>query len=122
MVTKAIMLKLIPYTIFYICCSVIGLILIKTAGQNGLILAGLRLNIKTLFGLLIYLMGFCSYFYLIQNYQLSYVFPFVIGLNYVAVVLSAAWILRETVSVTQWAGIMAIFIGILLMNLKPMGQ
>jgi drug/metabolite transporter (DMT)-like permease len=121
MVRKKPMLKLIPYTLLYVVCSVAGLMLIKTAGTGGLSLAGLVLNWKTLAGLLIYLVGFCCYLFLIQNNKLSVVFPLVIGLNYVAVVLSAAFFLRESITLYQWAGISAIFLGILLMNLRPAG-
>jgi drug/metabolite transporter (DMT)-like permease len=122
MTAKVDFFKLIPYTIFYVLCSVTGLMLIKTAGSSGLMLAGIRLNWKILLGLAIYLAGFCTYLFLIQNYKLSYVFPLVIGLNYVAVVLAAALVLKESVNTYQWLGIAAVFAGILLMNLKPGGK
>lgn len=122
MAAKVDFLKLIPYAIFYVCCSVAGLMLIKTAGATGLLLAGIRLNWKILLGLAIYLAGFCTYLFLIQNNNLSYVFPLVIGLNYVAVVLAAATVLKEPIGSYQWIGIAAVFAGILLMNLKPGGR
>ena len=122
MVTKAAMMRLIPYTLFYICCSVIGLMLIKTAGQSGPSFLGIKFNLRIILGLLIYLTGFCCYLFLIQNYKLSYIFPLVIGLNYVAVVLAAIFVLKESIGLYQWAGITAVFIGIVLMNLKPVGQ
>lgn len=122
MVAKVDYMKLIPFAIFYVCCSVAGLMLIKTAGSSGLMLAGIRVNWKILLGLAIYFFGFCTYLFLIQNYKLSYVFPFVIGLNYVFVVLAAAILLKEQVSPLQWAGIAAILAGIVLMNMKPGGN
>ena len=121
-VLKLEMAKLIPFAIFYACCSVIGLLLIKTGGTGGLMLAGIRLNWKIFLGLVIYFAGFCIYLFLVQRYNLSYVFPLVIGMNYVAVVLAAAFVLREQVAPTQWLGIVAVFAGILLMNLKPGGK
>jgi drug/metabolite transporter (DMT)-like permease len=122
MAKKLDYVKLIPYAIFYAICSVAGLMLIKTAGQQGIVLAGLRLNLKTFAGLAVYLAGFCIYLYLVQNYKLSYVFPLVIGLNYVAVVIAAVLILKESVNFYQLIGIAAVFAGILLMNLKPGGN
>lgn len=122
MASKVDYIKLIPYALFYALCSVAGLMLIKTAGQQGIVLAGLRLNLRTLAGLAVYLAGFCVYLYLVQHYQLSYVFPLVIGLNYVAVVLAAAIILKESVNIFQMIGIAAVFAGILLMNIKPGGN
>jgi drug/metabolite transporter (DMT)-like permease len=122
MTVKVDYLKLIPFAIFYVCCSVAGLMLIKTAGTSGFLLAGIRVNWKIVLGLLIYFAGFCTYLFLIQNYQLSYVFPFVIGLNYVFVVLAAAFLLKEQIGAYQWVGIAAILAGIVLMNLKPGGN
>jgi drug/metabolite transporter (DMT)-like permease len=122
MAAKVDYLKLIPYAIIYAVCSVAGLMLIKTAGSTGVVLAGIKLNWKTLLGLAIYFGGFLLYLYLVQKYPLSYVFPLVIGLNYVAVVLVAALILREGIHVWQWLGIGAVFVGILLMNIKPGGN
>ena len=122
MAVKVDFLKLIPYTVFYVCCSVAGLMLIKTAGTSGLVLVGIRLNWKTLLGLAIYLVGFCTYLFLVQNNKLSYIFPLVIGLNYVAVVLAAALVLGEGIHIFQWLGIGAVFAGIILMNIKPGGN
>lgn len=122
MAAKVDYLKLIPYAIIYAVCSVAGLMLIKTAGSAGFVLAGIRLNWKTLLGLLIYFGGFLLYLYLVQKYPLSYVFPIVIGLNYVSVVLAAALILGEGIRIWQWLGIAAVFAGILLMNVKPGGN
>jgi drug/metabolite transporter (DMT)-like permease len=122
MALKMELAKLIPFAIFYACCSVIGLLLIKTGGSDGVLLAGIRLNWKIFLGLAIYFAGFCTYLFLVQRYDLSYVFPLVIGMNYVAVVLAAAFVLREQVAPTQWLGIVAVFAGILLMNLKPGGK
>lgn len=122
MAVKMDFIKLIPFAIFYACCSVTGLMLIKTAGSSGLLLAGIRFNWKIVLGLAIYLVGFCTYLFLVQRYDLSYVFPLVIGMNYVAVVLAAALVLKEAVNINQWLGIAAVFAGILLMNIKPGGN
>ena len=122
MIPKMDFLKLMPFAIFYAICSVAGLMLIKTAGTAGLEVVGLRLNWRVLLGLAVYFVGFCTYFYLIQRYNLSYVFPLVIGLNYVAVVLSAVLLLKESVNTYQLLGIIAVFAGILLMNIKPGGK
>lgn len=121
MVQKSLLAKLIPNTIVYIVCSVAGLMLIKTAGREGLTLLGLHLNGRTIVGLLIYVVGFCFYFFLLQNNNVSIVFPLVVGLNYVAVILSAALLLRESITPMQWAGIVAVLLGIVLMNGKPAG-
>lgn len=122
MAGKMDFIKLIPYALFYACCSVTGLMLIKTAGTTGLVVAGIRLNWKILLGLAIYLAGFCTYLFLVQKYNLSYVFPVVIGLNYVAVALAAALVLHEEIHINQWLGMAAVFAGILLMNIKPGGN
>jgi drug/metabolite transporter (DMT)-like permease len=122
MAAKVDYLKLIPYAVFYAICSVAGLMLIKTAGSSGIVLAGIRLNWKTILGLVIYFGGFLVYLFLVQKYQLSYVFPMVIGVNYVAVILAAALFLGEGIRIWQWFGIAAVFIGILLMNIKPGGN
>lgn len=121
MVQKSLLAKLIPNTLIYIVCSVAGLMLIKTAGRGGFSLLGLHLNGRTVAGLLIYAVGFCFYFFLLQNNNVSIVFPLVVGLNYVAVILSAALLLRESITTMQWAGIIAVLLGIVLMNGKPAG-
>lgn len=122
MAAKVETLRLIPYAIIYAVCSVAGLLLIKTAGSSGFTLAGIKLNWKTIVGLLIYFGGFLLYLYLVQKYPLSYVFPVVIGLNYVSVVLAAALVLGEGIRGLQWLGIAAVFAGIILMNIKPGGN
>lgn len=122
MAAKVDYLRLILYAILYAACAVAGLLLIKTAGAGGFVLAGIRLNWKTAVGLVIYFAGFLLYLYLVQKYPLSYVFPIVIGLNYVTVVLAAALVLGEGIRYWQWLGIAAVFAGILLMNIKPGGN
>jgi drug/metabolite transporter (DMT)-like permease len=122
MAAKVDYLKLIPCALIYAACSVAGLMLIKTAGASGLVLAGIRLNWKTLLGLAVYFGGFLLYLFLVQRYPLSYVFPIVIGLNYVSVVLAAALILGEGIRIWQWLGIAFVFAGILLMNIQPGGN
>jgi drug/metabolite transporter (DMT)-like permease len=124
MAARVDFLKLIPFAIFYAAFSVAGMMLIKTAGDSGIAVAGFRLNWKVAAGLLIYFTGFCVYFYFFQKYDVSYVFPLFVGLNYVAVVLSSAFMLHEStrISATQWIGIAAVLAGILLMNIKPGGK
>jgi drug/metabolite transporter (DMT)-like permease len=122
MAAKVDYFRLVPYAIVYAVCSVAGLLLIKTAGSSGFLLAGIKLNGKTIAGLVIYFAGFLLYLYLVQKYPLSYVFPVVIGLNYVSVVIAAALVLGEGIRIWQWMGIGAVFAGIILMNIKPGGN
>lgn len=124
MASKLDYVKLIPFAFVYAALSVTGLMLIKTAGDTGMSLAGFRLSWKVAAGLLVYLAGFCVYFYFFQKYDVSYVFPLFIGINYVAVVLSAAFLLKESarIGVAQWLGIAAVLAGILLLNIKPGGK
>lgn len=116
--------KLIPFAVIYACCSVAGMMLIKTAGNTGVVLAGFHLNWKVLLGLAVYFSGFCVYFYFFQKNDVSYVFPLFVGMNYMAVVFSAAFVLKEAerINVYQWFGIAAVLAGILLMNIKPGGK
>ena len=118
---NAMLMKTLPFALLYVVGSVAGLLLIKAAGNTGLSLFGLRLNWKVLFGLLVYFLGFCNYLFLVQHYNLSFVFPMVIGLNYVVVVAVSALFLGEAINLTQWMGIVAILGGIVLMNLKQGG-
>ena len=115
------LIKTLPFALLYVLCSVAGLVIIKAAGNNGLAVLGLRINFRLLVGLLVYFIGFCSYIFLVQNYNLSFVFPLVIGLNYVAVVVVSALFLRESINLPQWIGILTILVGIVLMNLKQGG-
>ena len=124
MAVKLDLVKMIPFAVIYACCSVAGLMLIKTAGTDGILFIGFRLNLKVILGLIIYFVGFCTYFIFLQNNDVSYVFPLFVGLNYVAVVLAAAFLLKEgeRINAYQWIGIAAVLAGILLMNIKSGGK
>lgn len=78
--------------------SLIGLIL-----RSPLVIAGLAL----------YAMGAIAWIAVLRRMDLSYAYPF-LAINFVLIALVSQFVLGETISLTRWAGIGAICVGILL--------
>ena len=106
----------------YISLTVLGMLLIKTGGQQQLAISeqvlSIKVSIQTLAGLLCYVLSFLLYMVVLPRFNLSYIAPITTGAVFALVILVSVVVLKESIGLYQWIGIGAIFIGITFMNLK----
>lgn len=112
--------------VVYIFFTISGLTLIKLGGVQQLTISSgkilLKLDIKTLLGILCYLVSFIVYILLISKFQLSYIMPLTTGLVYIFVLITSVIFLKEKIDISQWVGAGVILIGIIIMNLKSFAK
>ena len=110
--------------IIYLLCSVGGLILVKSeanattlAMQNGVF--NVSMGIKAIIGFILYIGSFLIYtFYIIKQFDLSYIFPIVTGITQILVILASVFVLKESINIYGIIGIFTIIAGITLLNIK----
>ena len=110
--------------IIYALLSVGGLTLVKLGSENPLALeiAKNSFSVKagwvTIAGLLLYIASFLLYMRLVAQNSLTYLMPVSQGVVYVLTLLVSLLVLREKLSIYQWAGWLLILGGLILMNWK----
>ncbi len=55
---------------------------------------------------------------MLNYFDLSYISPIIMGLTQILIVISAYFILNETITVTKIVGIATIIAGVILLNIK----
>ena len=73
------------------------------------------LNIKLLSGIGLFGLSFLTWIYIVSRNNLSYAFPFAVGLGYVGGVVLSIVVLKETATLWQFVGMALIWVGIILM-------
>lgn len=111
------------FVLIYLCCSVGGLTLVKIgADHNAFALNpeffNLSLSYTTVIGLFLYIASFLMWIGIVQKFDLSYIQPITTGLSYILIMAASIFILKESVSWTQWIGVVFILVGVVFMNLK----
>ena len=104
----------------YVCLNAVGQLLIKMGTQE---IGEVRsitalINVKLLSGILLFGLSFLTWIYILFKASLSYAFPFAVGLGYVAVLLLAIVVLKESTSATQMAGMALVGTGVVLMSIQ----
>ena len=110
--------------IIYLICSVGGLILLKSEAnsvsigmQNGVF--NLSMGLKSIMGFILYIFSFLIYtFYIIKQFDLSYIFPIITGITQVLVILAGLFLFKETISIYSIIGIFLIIAGVTFLNIK----
>lgn len=105
----------------YSMISVTGLTLIKigaTGNSVKLIVLPIigEITLHTFLGLGFYAMSFILYIFIIQNMQLSIVFPILVALNNISIVLIGHFVFREVIGTGKIAGVILIIAGITLVS------
>lgn len=109
--------------IVYVFLSVGGLILFKL-GSNGLKLnvnsTGLNMSINWLVicGILFYMCSFVLWLVIVSKMNLSIAMPIQVGVVNILVLIAAAVILKESISIMQWIGTAVVIVGLFLVNWK----
>lgn len=107
----------------YLFCTVGGLTLVKIGAENNMFALNpgffnLSLSYTTVLGLILYVISFVMWIGIVQKFDLSYIQPVTTGLSYILVIAASIFILKESISWTQWVGLVFILIGVVFMNLK----
>ncbi len=104
----------------YVVLNSFGQLLIKLGTQeigqleNAALLE--LLNFKLISGIGLFGLSFLTWIFILSKNNLSYAFPFAVGVGYIAVIGLAILILKETPSYIQLTGMSLIGIGIVLMS------
>lgn len=110
--------------IIYLILSIGGLILVKSGSSsvNVAIQEGtfnFSMGLKAMLGFIAYIGSFLVYtFYIIKNFDLSYIFPVITGITQVLVIIAGIFIFKEQINAYAIGGIVLIIIGIMLLNIK----
>jgi multidrug transporter EmrE-like cation transporter len=111
---------LLGLTIVYVALNATGLLLLRSAlratGESSLVSAVLAP--RTLIGILFYGCSFLTFIYSLRHHPLTVVFPVFSGCAYAVVVASAWAFLDESASTIQLAGVFAIGVGLVLVQLR----
>ena len=110
--------------IIYLILSVGGLVLVKSGSSNVTIAIqdgtfNFAMGLKAMLGFIAYIGSFLIYtFYIIKNFDLSFIFPLVTGITQVLVILAGVFIFKEHINAYAIGGIVLIIVGIILLNVK----
>lgn len=109
--------------VLYIIFSITAVFLFKSATVVTNVsfkfnILGICITPLSIVGIGLYGMSFLIWMYLIQKSNISVLVPMALGISTVVNVLLATIILKENVSMLQWAGVIMITIGIFIVNVK----
>lgn len=108
--------------IIYAISSGMGLILLKLAMNNNRIsfdnLSGSFFNLAFMSGFALYIIGFLSWLFILSKFKLNVAFPIAVSLFFVVSGLGSSFILKESFTTQQIAGILLCFLGIILISIK----
>ena len=110
--------------IIYLILTVGGLILVKLGSGNINIAIqegtfNFSMGLKAMAGFIAYIGSFLIYtFYIIKNFDLSYIYPIVAGITQILVIIAGVVIFKEHMSAYAIGGVVLIIVGIVLLNIK----
>lgn len=103
--------------VLYVVLNSMAQLLLKqgaSAAAGSWVVLGLPVNARLAGGIGLFGLSFLVWIYILAKENLSFAFPFAVGLGYSTVVLLAVLYLGETVSARQIVGIAAVLLGLLL--------
>lgn len=112
------------YIILYLFFSLLGLTLIKLGGNYQdwvfhISKINLKISYVSILGFISYIASFLIYtIIIIPRYELSYITAFLTGITQIIILLIAYFVFRENITIFKVLGILAIIIGIVLINIK----
>lgn len=109
-------------TCIYIALTTGGLFCLK-AGGDSLALSfkdgiSFKIGFITTLGFLLYVCSFLLWQKLLATYDLSYIVPLTTGIIQIIVLMIGYFAFKETVSITNVIGIVAVIIGVVLISIK----
>ena len=85
---------------------------------GGVSIAGLPINSKLVIGVILFGLSFLVWIFILAKENLSFAFPFAVGLGYSTVAALSIFVLREPVSPLQMTGIIVVLIGLTMIALR----
>lgn len=110
--------------ILYICCSSIGLVLLKLGMSSGTIIMinspylEIKFHYLLILGGVLYVLSFLLNLLVMSKFNLSYIYPLSAGLIYIAILIFCVIILKEKINMVQFIGMGLILVGVVIMNLN----
>lgn len=109
--------------ILYLFFTVTGLILLKIGGQDfSFFMENGKMNLtlpwKFLLGFISYVCSFFIWTFILQKYDLTFMYPILVGLAYVMVLVAGVVILNEKLTIYNIVGSAVILLGVVLMNIR----
>ena len=104
----------------YVILNSCGQLLIKMGTLELPPITGIMdlLNLKLISGIGLFGMSFITWIYILSKNNLSYAFPFAVGLGYMMVIFLSIFVLKEAATYLQLIGISLVWIGIILMSVN----
>lgn len=109
-------MRLVVHVAGYVVLSTAGLVLLRSSlAQAGRPAAELLRDPRLLVGGALYAASFLAWLSALRYYQLSVIYPVVVGLGYTAVLLASVVFLDEHISGARAVGMLLVGVGILLL-------
>ena len=112
----------IVLVIYYLIASSLGLILIKSFFNSGYTISIQNLVVfwdyRIIIGAVLYMSSFLSWFLILAKYELSSIYPIIIGLSYVFIVILSFFLLKEHGNIYRYIGVLLILSGVILIAYK----
>ncbi|GMO26573.1 MAG: hypothetical protein Ta2F_02140 [Termitinemataceae bacterium] len=115
---------MVKYLIFiiYILCSSSALILMKSdIGITSINLVqpavNIRLGYKVILGAILYIVSFLMSLWLMSKFKLSLMYPIAAGMINVLVCILSITVLKESIGIVSWLGILLISLGVVILNI-----
>ncbi len=103
--------------LLYVVLNAFAQLLLKQGASqtaSALSVAGLPVNGRLLAGIVLFGLSFLVWMFILARENLSFAFPFAVGLGYSAVVMLSVFVLGEAVSIIQMTGIGLVLVGLIL--------
>lgn len=115
--------KMLVWVLIYVCCSALGLVMIKMGINQSLKFSmsnqiiEFRFGLKLILGFILYVTSFLLSLLVLSKFDLNYFYPVSAGLIYVLVGILSVVLLKEVLSKNALIGMVLIFAGVIFMNL-----
>jgi multidrug transporter EmrE-like cation transporter len=108
-------MKLISCIIAYLFLSTVGLTLLKAgaSSKHNITIIELAKNWQFILGFVCYALSFATWVYILSRKDLSFIYPIIIGLSYVAIMATSIFYLKEEISLSKVLGSLFIIVGII---------
>ncbi|GHU45781.1 hypothetical protein FACS1894120_1300 [Clostridia bacterium] len=117
------MLKNIILTAVYLALASCGQVFFKLGSKDSNLSFAdkslfVQMNIYAIVGLIMYVVSFLLFLVVVSRFNLSFIYPVVVGVSYTLVVIMSVAVLKEQLTRNQIIGIVIVLTGLIIMNIK----
>ncbi len=104
----------------YVVLNSVAQLLLKQGASAGgsTVIAGLPINARLVCGVILFGLSFLVWIFILAKENLSFAFPFAVGLGYSTVAALSIFVLKEPISAVQMTGIVVVLVGLTLIALR----